>query len=103
MTNASWPLLRFFWPIESVVSRKPRERKLEHDLAGTLRPAATFLSLFQSFQLAANIDEHAGQLRANGFDCPRDALLGGNDLIAQVGGVRRSSPPRSPAGRKRRP
>jgi len=64
------------------MSRKPVERKLKHDLAGPLRPAAAFLSVFEPLQLATNIDEHPGEIRSNGFNCPHDTLLGGEDLIA---------------------
>jgi hypothetical protein len=68
--------------IESVMSRKPVEREREHDLAGPLRPAVAFLSVFETLQLATNIDEHPGELRSHGFNRPHDTLLGGDDLIA---------------------
>jgi hypothetical protein len=85
------------------MSRKPVEREREHDLACPLRPAMALLSVFEPFQLAADIDEHAGKLRSNGFNRSHDALLGGDDLIAQVGGAGGGSPSRPVGRRERRP
>ena len=47
---------------QSVVARETGEGDLEHDLAGALRPAVRLLGLFQSFELAANVDEDAADL-----------------------------------------
>jgi hypothetical protein len=50
--------------IEPVVPGKTRERELQHDLAGTLRPVMASLGFFEPLQLATDIDEHGGKPRA---------------------------------------
>jgi len=43
--------------------REPRQRDLQHDLAGALRPAIFFLRILEPLQLTTHIDKHAGELR----------------------------------------
>ena len=77
--------------IEPVVPGKTRERELQHDLAGTLRPVMASLGFFQPFQLATDIDEHLGKLGAHRIERAHDALLGGDDLVAQGRRVERGA------------
>src|SRR5204862_6028804 len=78
-----------------VMSGKARERDLEHDLAGPLRPTLIPLGLLEALQLAADIDQHAGELRSHGFERTRYTLLGGDDVVAHGSGIGRSGAPRT--------
>ena len=48
------------------------------------------LGFFQTLQFATDIHDYAGKLRANRIERPRDAVLGGDDLVAQGRRVERS-------------
>ena len=67
------------------MAREPGQSDLEHDLAGALRPAIRLLGFFEPFQLAADIDEDAADFGADLVKRPHDALLGGDDLVAEIG------------------
>lgn len=72
---------------QSVMAREPGQSDLEHDLAGALRPAIRLLGLFETFELAADIHEDAADLRADLVKPAHDALLGGDDLVAEIAGA----------------
>jgi hypothetical protein len=78
--------------------REPRQRDLEHDLPGALRPAFIPLRLFEPFQFATDIDQHTGELRPYGLQRPGHPFLRGDDIIAQGSGMRGRRAPR-PVGR----
>ena len=80
MTNALPGPRHLVRHIKTVMSREPRKRGLQHDLASPLRPTAAFLGLFQYLQLTANIDEHAGELLSHCCKRTRHSLLCGDDL-----------------------
>ncbi len=82
---------------------KPRQRNLQHDFARPLRPALRLLGVFWALQLATDIDEHAGKLRPHGLKRARHSLLGGNDVIAEGGGVAGGRASRAVGRRQRRP
>jgi hypothetical protein len=76
------PPLRLLPADQPVMPRETRQGDLQHDLARSLRPAIRFLSLFEALELAADVDQHAGDFRTHGRKGPHDPLLGGDDLVA---------------------
>ena len=90
MANTPPSLRQIARDIEPVVSGKTREPELQHDLAGALRPVMASLGFFQPLQFATDIDEHLGKLGAHRIERAHDALLGGDDLVAQGRRVERA-------------
>jgi hypothetical protein len=67
---------------QAVVPGKSRQGDLKNDFAGPLRPAILLLRIFQAFQLAADINQHAGDLRTDGHQRAHHPLLGREHLVA---------------------
>jgi len=68
---------------QAVMPGKAGQRDLQHDLARALRPAILLLSLFETFQLTANIDQHARDFRTHRHQRPHHSFLRGDHLVAQ--------------------
>jgi hypothetical protein len=49
------------------------------------RPAIRLLGLFETFELAADIDDDAADLGPDLVQRAYDALLGGDHLVAEIG------------------
>ena len=71
---------------QAVVPGKSRQGDLENDFAGALRSAILLLGIFKAFQLAANIDQHAGDLGPTAISA-RITRLCREHLVAKRRGV----------------
>ena len=71
---------------QAVVSGQSRQGDLENDFAGALRSAILLLGIFKAFQLAPNIDRHAGDLGPTAISA---RITCREHLVTKRGGVRR--------------
>ena len=88
---------------QAVMPGKPRKRELQEHLARSLRPAIDLFGLLETFQLATNIDQDAGEFRPNRLERAHNPLLGGDGVIGESGGMRWRTAPRAARRRKARP
>ena len=79
------------------------ERDLQDDFAGTLRPAAGFFARFKTFQMAADVDQNACEVRADGGKRPLHALVRRDDGIANIRSDVRRAPRSAASGQQERP
>jgi hypothetical protein len=72
---ASLPPVSLIPADQPVMPRQARQGDRQHHLARPLRPAIRLLSLFQALELAADIDQHAGDFRTDGVKRPMTLSL----------------------------
>jgi hypothetical protein len=64
---------------QPVMPGEPRQGDLQNDLARPLGPTVLLLGVLEAFQLATDIDQHAGDFQTHGHEHPHDPLLRGDD------------------------
>ncbi|MEZ5874526.1 MAG: hypothetical protein R3D30_06750 [Hyphomicrobiales bacterium] len=62
---------------------QPGQGDLQHDLTGPLRPPVFLLGVLKTFELAADVDKHACELRTYGHERPHHPLLGSKHLVTK--------------------
>ncbi len=73
---------------QAVMPGKPRKRELQDHFARPLRPAIDLFGLLETFQLATDVDEDAGEFRPNRVERAHNPLLSGDGVIGESGGMR---------------
>lgn len=66
------------------MARQPSERQLQDDLAGSLRPAGIPFGLFETFEVAADVYEDAGEFWPYGPQRQPHALTRCHDVVLQL-------------------
>src|SRR5690606_26714606 len=81
--DSGWARRLVRWQ-HSVMPGEPCQGELQDDLARTLRPARRLLGFLQTLQVAADVNEDAGQLRPHGFECHPHSLSRRDDVILKL-------------------
>ncbi len=82
---------------QAVMPGKPRKRELQDHFARPLRPAIDLFGLLETFQLATDVDQDAGESRPNRLERAHNPLLGSDGVIGESGGAKQKCPTRQPS------